>query len=279
MTFVRCRRAWDDRTNGGSDDARGGYENSTWSRTGRVITLGLAAALSAFVPPALIHAQPTGKVPRLGVLSGGPAGSPAVEALRQGLRERGWVEGQNLLVEYRFAEGQADRLPALAAELVELKVDIIAAGPTPPAMAAKKATGTNPIVMLGAATPVELGLVSSLARPGGNVTGSSWSVDVAIIGKGPELLREAVPKLGLVVVLSNPTNPAHTGSVENVKLAARSLGVRLHFLEARAPSEFDGAFGAMVKQRVSAVLVVADALFVSHRGELADLEAKHRLPS
>jgi len=237
------------------------------------------AALSFLVPLQVTYAQPAGKIPRLGVLSGSSAGNPAVEAFRQGLRELGWVEGQNLVVEYRFAEGQADRLPVLAAELVQQKVDIIAAGPTPPAMAAKNATGTIPVVMLGAFTPVELGLVSSLARPGGNVTGSAWSVDPAIIGKGLELLREAVPTLGLVAILSNPTNPAHAGSVENVKLAAKSLGVRLRLLEARTPDEFDSAFRAMAKQRVSAVLVIADALFVTHRKALADLEAKYRLPS
>jgi putative ABC transport system substrate-binding protein len=244
-----------------------------------VIILGLMAALSLLVPLQVTHAQPAGKIPRLGVLSGGSAGNPPFEAFRQGLRDLGWVEGKNLIVEYRFAEGQVDRLPALAAELVQLKVDIIAAGPTPPAMAAKNATATIPVVMLGAFAPVELGLVSSLARPGGNVTGSSWSVDAAIAGKGLQLLREALPKLALVAVLSNPTNPAHASVVENVKLAAQSLGVRLQLLEARALNELESAFRAMVKQRVSAVLVVADALFVSHREALADLEAKYRLPS
>jgi putative ABC transport system substrate-binding protein len=178
-----------------------------------------------------------------------------------------------------LAEGQTERLPALARELVQLKVDVIAAGPTPPAVAAKRATGTIPIVMLGAFMPVELGLVKSLARPGGNVTGSSWSVDAAIVGKGLELLKQTVPNLGLVAVLSNPTNPAHAASLENVKLAATSLGVRLHLLEARAPNEFDGVFREMARRRAAAVLIVADGLFVSHRTELADLEAKYRLPS
>jgi len=244
-----------------------------------VVNLCLMAALSVLVPPLDAHAQSTSKIPSLGVLSGTFAGSPAVEAFRQGLHELGYVEGRNIIVEYRFANGRTDRLPALAAELIRLKVDVIAAGPTAPALAVKKATETIPIVMLGAFTPVEVGLVSSLARPGGNVTGSSWSVNEAIMGKGLELLKETVPNVGIVGVLSNPTNPVHAGAVENIKLVAKSLGIQLQLLEARAPSEFDGAYSAMVKQHVDAVLVVADALFVTHKSMLADLEAKYRLPS
>jgi putative tryptophan/tyrosine transport system substrate-binding protein len=244
-----------------------------------VVSLSLVVTISLLVSALDTHAQPTNKVYRLGVLSGSSAGSPPVEAFRQGLRELGYVEGRNIVVEYRFAEGRADRLPALAAELVHLQVDVIAAGPTPPAVAAESATGTIPVVMLGAATPVELGLVASLARPGGNLTGSSWSVDAAIIGKGLELLMQAVPTVRVVAILSNPTNPAHASALDNIKVAARSLGLRLQFWEARAPDEFDGAFRAMVKERVSAVLVVADALFVTHRGTLADLQTKYRLPS
>jgi putative ABC transport system substrate-binding protein len=236
-------------------------------------------ALSMLAAPPATHGQPAGKVWRLGVLSGGLAGAPPLEAFRQGLRELGWVEGQNLVVEYRLAEGRTERLPALARELVQLKVDVIAAGPTPPALAAKSATTSIPIVMLGAFTPVELGLVKSLARPGGNVTGSSWSVDAALMGKGLQLLKETVPNLGLVATLSNPTNPAHAASLENVKLAAQSLGVRLHLMEARAPNELDGVFREMATRRATAVLIVADGLFVSHGKKLADLEATYRLPS
>src|SRR5262249_15119029 len=210
---------------------------------------------------------------------GGSAGTAPLEAFRQGLRELGWVEGRNVAIDYRFAEGRDDRLPELATQLVQLKVDVIAAGPTSPAVAAKSGTRTIPIVMLGAATPVELGLVAGLARPGGNVTGASWSVDLAIIGKGLELLKETVPKLRLVAILTNPDNPAHAGSIKSVKLAARSLGVRLEFFEVRTRSEFDDAFRAMARHRVNAVLIVADALVVVHRAPLAELEAKYRLPS
>jgi putative ABC transport system substrate-binding protein len=136
-----------------------------------VTTLSLVVALAALGEPLASLAQPAGKVYRIGVLSGGSAGAAPLEAFRQGLRELGWVEGRNIAIDYRFSEGRDDRLAELATELVQLKVDVIAAGPTPPAVAAKNATSTIPIVMLGAATPVELGLVASLARPGGNVTG------------------------------------------------------------------------------------------------------------
>jgi putative ABC transport system substrate-binding protein len=139
--------------------------------TAAVTTLSLVVALTVLGKPLASLAQPTDKVYRIGVLSGASAGSAPLEAFRQGLRDLGWVEGRNIAIDYRFAEGRDDRLPELATQLVQLKVDVIAAGPTHPAVAAKNATGTIPIVMLGAATPVELGLVASLARPGGNVTG------------------------------------------------------------------------------------------------------------
>jgi putative ABC transport system substrate-binding protein len=235
--------------------------------------------LSLLPTPLPAETQPTGKLPRVGVLSSGRSASPPLEAFRQGLRELGWVEGANIVVDYRITEGKVDRLDDLAAELVRLKVDVIAAGPTPPALAAKKATGTIPIVMLGAASPVELGLVDSLARPGRNVTGMSWSVDLEIIGKGVELLKETLPKLRLAAVLWNPTNPAQSLGITNVKAASRSAGVQLQLLQARGLDELAGAFAAMTEQRVEAVLVVADALFVSQRARLADLEARHRLPS
>ena len=224
-------------------------------------------------------AQQAGKVFRIGLLTGAGATSPNVAGFRQELRELGWIEGQNIAIDHRYAEGNSDRLPALAAELVRLKVDVIAAGPTPPALAAKKTTTTIPIVMLGAAQPVELGLVASLARPGWNVTGMAWGVDLVIIGKGLEILKEVFPGLRLVGVLSNPANPGNALALRDVKEAARSVGVQLHAREARGPGDFDGAFADMAKRRVQAVLVVADSLFVAHRARLADLEAKHRLPS
>jgi putative ABC transport system substrate-binding protein len=158
-------------------------------------------------------------------------------------------------------------------------MDVIVAAPTAAAVAAKNATRTIPIVMWGVGDPVSLGLVASLARPGGNVTGLSFSVGMDTFGKSLELLREAIPKVPRVAVLFNPSNPAHALALDNVKAAARSLGVRLQFLEARGPSELDAAFAAMVKERAAAVLVMADAVFIAQRARLADLAARNRLPT
>src|SRR3977135_2247268 len=159
--------------------------------------------------PLAATAQQTGKVYRIGYLSGGSSTlTHLIDAFRQGLRELGWVEGQNIVIDYRFAEGRYDRLPDLAAELVRLKVDVIVASPSPPAAAAKNATGTIPIVMIGAgADPVGQGLITSLARPGGNVTGLSYSVGQEIFGKQLALLKEAVPNVRRVAVLWNPAVP------------------------------------------------------------------------
>jgi ABC-type uncharacterized transport system substrate-binding protein len=240
-------------------------------------TLGLLAA------PLAAEAQPAGKVHRIGFLGSGSAtGDPRTrEAFREGLREFGWVEGQNLVIEYRFAEGQSDRLPDLATELVRLKVDVIAAGPTPPVLAAKKATGTIPIVGMSLTDPVGLGLVASLARPGGNVTGVTYSVGTETFGKGLELLKEAVPKVRHVAVLSNPASPSQSLAIASLKSAARSLGLELLLLEARGPTQLDGAFAAMAKDGVEALFVVTDPTYLlpGAAARLADLAAKSRLPS
>jgi putative ABC transport system substrate-binding protein len=237
----------------------------------------LASGLLA--APLAAEGQP-GKVHRIGYLSSGPSTSNLYRgAFQQNLRELGWVEGQNIVTDYRFAEGRLDRLPDLAAELVRLKVDVIVASPTPAAVAAKNATGTIPIVAWGLGDPVGLGLVASLARPGGNITGVSYSVGMDTFGKGLELLREAIPNVRRVAVLSNPANPAHPLAIDNVKRAARSLGVQLQLFEARGLNEFDAAFAAMAKERVAAVLVLADGVFVFQRAPLAELAVKNRLPS
>ena len=238
------------------------------------ITGGLLAA-----PPA-VGAQQASKIARIGYLATALATYPHLpEAFRQGLRDLGYVEGRNVEIEYRDAEGKYERLPALAAELVRLKVDVIVAGPAPPAVAAKNATGKIPIVMIGVGDPVGLRLIASLARPGGNVTGSSFAVGLETIGKGLELLKETVPKVRRLAVLSNPANPAQALAIRDVKVAAQSLGVQLQLLEARGPNEFDGAFTAMAKGRVEALLVLTDPMFALHRARLADLAAKNRLPS
>jgi putative ABC transport system substrate-binding protein len=229
----------------------------------------------------IVHAQPAGKVHRIGYLgSGSSTSSPHLPgAFRQGLRELGWIEGQNIVIEYRFADGRLDRLPALAAEVVGLKVDIIAASPAPAALAAKNATGTIPIVFTSVPDPVGLGLVASLARPGGNVTGLTYSVGFNIFGKDLELLKEAAPKAQRVAVLSNPASPSQPLTMSEIRDAARSLGLQLLLVEARGPDDFDGAFAAMAKERVGALFVVTDPAFVPHRARLTELTAKNRLPS
>jgi putative ABC transport system substrate-binding protein len=201
------------------------------------------------------------------------------DAFRQGLRELGWVEGQNIAIEHRLAEGKLDRLPHLAAELVRLKVDVILATSSPPAVAAKNATRTVPIVMATSADPVGQGLVASLARPGGNVTGLSFSVGLEVVGKELELLKETVPTVRRVAVLSNPANPGHALAIKNVQSRARALGVQLVLLEARDPNEFEPAFAAMARERAGALLVVPDAVFGLHRARLQGLAAKSRLPA
>ena len=241
----------------------------------------IGGAVGVLGVPLAGKAQPLGKVPRIGFL--GPRsrsdGAPFLDAFKQGLRELGWTEGQNIAIEYRFADGRLDRLPSLAVELVRLKVDVILAASTPPAVAAKNATRTIPIVMATSADPVELGLVASLARPGGNVTGLSFSVGLQVVGKELELLRETVPQVRHVAVLSNPANPGNVLALESVKSTASALGVQLQFLEARGPNEFEAAFAAMARERAEALLVVPDSVLGLHRARLQTLVARSRLPS
>jgi ABC-type uncharacterized transport system substrate-binding protein len=246
--------------------------------------LRLIAGVLCFTASLAGEAQQTSKVYRMGYLSLGSASTTytrPLEAFRQGLRDLGWDEGRNLLIEYRYAEGQADRLPALADELVRLKVDLIVASPTPSALAAKEATRTIPIVGMSLTEPVAIGLVPSLARPGGNVTGLTYGVDTEIFGKQLQLLKEVVPHVGRVAVLTNPASggPSWALRMESVKSAARSLGLPLHILEVHEPSDFDAAFAAMVKERAGALLLSGDSLFFIHRDRLAGLAKKNGLPS
>src|SRR5215831_19751231 len=247
-----------------------------------VARLGCVLALLMVAVPFAVGAQQAGKVPRIGFLSlTSPSDRPLLlDAFRQGLRELGWVEGQNIVIDYRYAEGRVDRLPGLAAELVRLTVDlIVASAGTQVAIAAKNATETIPIVMIYVRDPVGTGLIASLARPGGNVTGVSGSAGLEMFAKQLELLKETVPKIRRVAILSNPDNAYHQLAIRQVNVAARSLGVQLQLLEARGPNEFDGAFAAMAKERVGALLVVSDTIFNSHRTRLADLAARSRLPA
>ncbi len=236
-----------------------------------------SAALCSF--PA--HAQQTGKVPRIGYLGvTSPSDRPPLlDTFRQGLRELGWIEGQNIVIDYRFAEGRLDRLPDLAAELVRLKVDVIVSLGTQGVTAAKNATKTIPIVMIGVRDPVGIGLITSLARPGGNITGVSGSAGLAIVTKQLELLKETVPKIRHVAILSNPANAYHQLAIKVLNVAARSLGMQLQLLEARGPNEFHGSFAAMAKERVGALLVLSGVIFNDHRAQVVDLAAMNRLPT
>jgi putative ABC transport system substrate-binding protein len=245
--------------------------------------LALATALLILAAPCGALAQPPAKVYRLGYLSMGSTGSSylrPLDAFRQGLLELGWVEGKNIVIEYRWAEGRTDQLPRLAEELVRLKVDVIAAGPTPAAIAARNATRTIPIVGMSLVEPVAVGLIQSLSRPGGNVTGTTYGVDTGIFGKQLELLREVAPKVQRVAVLTNPGNsPSQPLILDGIKTAARSLGLQLQMLEARQPGEFDAAFAAMSTHRAGAVLLPGDPMHFLHREQLANLAVKSRLPS
>jgi putative ABC transport system substrate-binding protein len=231
--------------------------------------------------PVAGEAQPAPNVPRIGWL-GGPTRESAevfVREFRRGLKELGWVEGQNIVIEWRFAGGRAERLPDLAAELVRLRVDLIVVPSTPTALAAKNATKTIPLVTVGGGDPVELGLVASLARPGGNITGLSSNLGPEIAGKQLEVLKETVPKVSRMAILWNPTTPGNALALRQAEITARALAVELQVLEARRASDFDGAFAAMTTRRAGALLILGDVMFTTHRRRLAALAVKSRLPA
>jgi len=236
--------------------------------------LGGAAAL-----PLVGHAQQ--KIARVGWLSPGSRASDEnfLAFFQDGLRQFGWVVGRNIAIEPRWAEGRFERLPDLAAEMVQLKVDVIVANVTQASLAAKRATSTIPIVMVGVGDPLGSGLVESLARPGGNVTGPS-SMLAEASGKQLALLKEAVPNASPVAVLRNPANPVWQASaLRETEAAARALGLRLQLFEARGPDELEEAFAAMTRERAGALFVPADIIFVRHAQRMAELAARHHLPA
>ncbi len=230
----------------------------------------------ASLPAANAIAQSSAVPHRVGYLA--PSAQPGREEIfRQELRRLGYTEGKNLTIEYRTAEGRFERLPALAEELIGLKVDVLVTVVTQASLAAKKATSTIPIVMVGVNDPVGAGLVASFARPGGNVTGTSATV-AEVGGKQLELIRELRPKASRVGVLWNPANAVYQRqALAEVKAAAAKLKLRLQIAEARAPAEFDRAFATIAGQRVDALLVLGDPLFSPHASQLAELAVKHRL--
>ena len=248
----------------------------------RTFLLASGALVALGAVPLAAEAQQAGKVARIGYLAANLAGGPHQrEAFRQGLRDLGYVEGRNVVVEYRDAERKLERLPTLAAELVALKVDLIVAPTTLAARAAKQATRTLPIVFISAADPVASGLVTSLARPGGNVTGLS-SIASDLVGKRLEQLKQAVPGVSQVAVLWEPGGlgeRTEKDMLEGAEVAGRALGVRLQFVEARGPADFDRAFSEMTKARAGALTVLPSSMFGSERRRLLDLAAKNRLPT
>ena len=245
----------------------------------------LLVCLFVFAPASVValsgpqaHAQEpkAGKVYRIGFVRAGQPPKPWVEAFQQGLRERGYVDGQNVVVEFRITDGSADQLPRLVEELVRLKVDVILASGAPPALAAKKATTSVPIVFVGVVDPVALGLVPSLGRPGGNITGlANGAMDLA--GKRLELLRELVPKLRRVAVLWNPSNPTNPIQLKGAEVVARTLGLQLQPAPVEGPSDFDAAF--KVVRGADGLLLLNSPLFTTHPSPLARLAARSRLPA
>jgi len=244
----------------------------------KVICLALSAVLFALCLPA--EAQQPTKIPRIAKLIGAPpsADLARTEAFRQGLRELGYVEGKNIIIELRSAEGKLDRLPALAAELVRLKVDVIVTAGPIPTRAAKEATTTIPIVMTNDPDPVATGFVASLARPGGNITGLS-TLAPELSGKRLELLKETVPKLSRVAAFGTSTFPGNAQSLKEVELAAKAFKVQLQYLDVLDPKDIETAFRAASKGRADAVLfMVAGGIAQAHQTEIFELAVKSRLP-
>jgi putative ABC transport system substrate-binding protein len=229
---------------------------------------------------AIAEAQQPTKVPRIGYLSTVSRSAIAVriEAFRQGLHELGYVEGKNIVIEWRFAEGKLDRLPALAAELVRLKVDIIITAGPPATRAAKETTSTIPIVMTFDPDPVGNGFVASLARPGGNITGLA-TLAPEIGGKQLELLKEIVPKLSRVAVFGDSIQPGNPQALKEIELAAQAFKVQLQYLDVLSPKDIETAFRAADKGRADAVLTLGSPVLASQRTQFADLAVKSRLPA
>ena len=248
----------------------------------RLRTMGLISTLvlGLFAGPLSVEAQQVGKVFRIAILAPGrPGPQETIDGLRQGLRDLGYIEGQNIIIEYRFAERKYDRFPQLAAELVSLNPDVIIASTTPGVRAVKKATTSIPIVVGSAGDLAKRGIVASLARPGGNITGMTFHSQRALMSKQLEVLKEAVPKISYVALLVNQANPVWDGIPGDLKDASRALGIRLQRVEARGVDEFEAAFSIMAKSGANALLMANDAIFNQNQKRIAELAAKRRLPS
>jgi putative ABC transport system substrate-binding protein len=234
---------------------------------------------SLLVEPLAAKAQPPGRTHRIGFLWDSPAVWPhALDAFRRGLRERGWIEGQNIVIHFRWAEGQFNRLPGMVDDLIRLKVDLIVAPTSIYTEAAKRATSTIPIVFASHADPVATGHVASLARPGSNATGTTIIMSETML-KSLELLKETIPRLARLAVIWDPATPSHRPALNAVEAGSRAMGVRLHPLAVRSEAEFDSAFSAIVQERAGAVLVLSTPLFMGGAKRLAELALMHKLPA
>ncbi len=242
----------------------------------RIFRIALSALLFALCSSA--GAQQSKKVPRIGYLGAGSRSSAVVEAFQQGLRDLGYIEGQNITIEYRSTEGMAERLPNLAAELVQLNVDIIVVGGSPATQAAKNATKTIPIVMTNVTDPVGVGLVASLAHPGGNVTGLS-NVGSDLAGKQLELLKETSPKVSRVAVISDSAIPGNALWLGEMKVAAEALRITLQPVDVHRPDDFERAFSAIKKEHASALSALRNGVNNNYRARIVDFAAKSRLPA
>ena len=244
----------------------------------RLIGLAVALAVILGLAPLAAEAQ-AGKMYRIAFLGAGSAQSEAyeVDALRAGLHDLGYLEGKNIVIEYRWAEGKYDRLPDLAAELVRLKVDVIVTGGTQSTQAAMKATTTIPIVMVGTGDPLRSGLVASLARPGGNVTGST-QLGAEVAGKRLQILKDIVPNVSRVAFLWNRANVSHMPYFNELQAAARGLRLTLQSVEVQEPHEFEKAFAGMMRERPDALIVTADGTHQLRQAWIVDFAAKRRLP-
>jgi ABC-type uncharacterized transport system substrate-binding protein len=236
------------------------------------------AGAGVLATPLTVGAQPAGKVYRVALLvHGGPAVSGLVQVFRNSLRDFGYVEGRNLQLEVRLVE-RHEALPDAAAELVRLGVDVITAGTTLPGLAAKRATSTIPIVLIASADPVHAGLVASLARPGGNVTGNA-ALTPELSGKQLELLREAMPRLSRVSVLWNSANPANTPVMRETVIVTTRLGMKLDLVDLRAPDQIEDALAAVVRHRADALLIMPESAFFAHAARINEVAIKHRFPT
>jgi len=238
-------------------------------------------AVALLAAPLSAKPQQTGKVPRIAflALNNPESARQLLAAFRQGMREHGWIDGHNIVIELRFAHGETERLPALVAELINARVDIIVATSSVTTKVAKDATPTIPIVMATSLDALGEGFVANLAHPGGNVTGMTFFAGPEVAGKQLELLKMAIPTAARIAVLTNPNNGAVPTFIRETQVAGRAFGLQVQTVEARSPDQLDAAFASMTRERASALLVVSDSLFYGLRRRIVDLAAKSMLPS